>query len=117
MILDGVLTQAQRLSDLPVFHALRDLRNDLVLPSAQQHLSFRIDHQGWQPPRNVQFAFNPNCRLNNLCFQRTSILARTSRLAENNATSSREETDRGTALRCMWRFRSGRRSRFGGGSD
>src|SRR5215510_13892036 len=48
MILDRVFTHPQHLSDLPVFHTFRNLRNDFVLPPAQQHLAFRVGHQGWQ---------------------------------------------------------------------
>jgi hypothetical protein len=48
MILDSMLTQVQQLSDLPVFHAFCDLRNDLLLPTAQQEPSLRVAYKGWQ---------------------------------------------------------------------
>jgi len=38
----------------------------------------------------TQFAFNPNCRLNSFSFQRVSIFASASMLAEDEATSSTE---------------------------
>jgi hypothetical protein len=40
----------QQLSDLAVFHALCDLRNDLLLPAAQQTPSLRIGYKGGQAP-------------------------------------------------------------------
>src|SRR5215469_9243737 len=48
MILDSVLTQVQQLRNLPVFHAFGDLRDDFVFSVAQQDLSLRVDHKGWQ---------------------------------------------------------------------
>ena len=50
--------------------------------------------EGWiidpSTAQRAQFAFGPNWRLNSICFQRVSILAKTSVLAEDEATSSRE---------------------------
>src|SRR6516225_7485707 len=48
MILDSMLTQVQQLSDLPVSHAFCDLRNDLLLPIAQQEPSLHVGYKGWR---------------------------------------------------------------------
>jgi hypothetical protein len=57
MILDSALTQLQQLSDLAVFHAFCDLRNDRLLLSGQRDLPLRVGHCGWQAlnqsPKNV----------------------------------------------------------------
>jgi hypothetical protein len=48
MILDSMLTEVQQLSDLPVSHAFCDLRNDRLLPTAQQEPSLHVAYKGWQ---------------------------------------------------------------------